>query len=432
MAQRISGLLENYLGIGIPKVEVGYIAMHLKGAQMEPYSSMHPENDPDGMLWIDLAQSLVRTVENQLGQRFSDDEALLEGLVSHLVPAVNRLRLGLQIHNPMLDQIKDQYPDVYKACKEAADFLSAKTGYRIPDAEIGYLAMHMGAALLRKKASADQKFSAIVVCASGIGTSRFLASRLKKEFPNVQIQAVVSASGVKDWIESNSPVDMIASTVALPSLQSERIIIVTPFVNKKDLNSIRNAMDEISVRRSAGHQENRQLSSMLSVARYGEGLVQLLRNLALLDGVLPKSELLLHLAEMLAASSAVSDSARLAKDLAERETLGGFVLHELAMIHAKTSGVRELLAAVFRLQKPVAWKGTDGQRMSVHTVLLLAAPCSAPSEHLEMISEISASLVEESFVETLCNAPDDLFRSTLQQILSAAYFAKTDRLLKEP
>ncbi|MFC4766756.1 BglG family transcription antiterminator [Effusibacillus consociatus] len=431
MAQRISELLEQYLNISIPAVEVGYIALHLQGVRWNPYSSTQLNNDPDGLFWMDLAQSLVRAAEHHLGERLSEDEALLEGLITHLVPAVNRIQLGLQIHNPMLDQIKENYSEVFAACREAAAYLSRKTGHRIPEAEVGYLSMHVGAALLRKKDATNRNYSAIVVCASGIGTSQFLVSRLKKELPNIEIKAVVSVSGIKDWLESHHPIDLIISTVTLPSMPSERVVIVTPFINNKDLAMIRNVMERISSPHAQESQDNRPSSVMLSVARYGEAMVQILRNLEIAEEVRPGSELLLTLVETVKKSAAVSDVESLIRDLEQRERLGSFILDELAMVHAKTTGVKELLTAVFRLQAPVPWKGADGQSQPVRTFLLLAAPLTAPKEHLEMISDISAALVEEPFVDALGTAPAEELRNILEEILSAGYFDKTERILKD-
>lgn len=48
-----------------------------------------------------------------------------------------------------------------------------------------------------------------------------------------------------------------------------------------------------------------------------------------------------------------------------------------------------------------------------------------------MISELSAALVRESFVDAILKAPEPVLRKELEQILSEAYREKTDLIHKE-
>ena len=88
------------------------------------------------------------------------------------------------------------------------------------------------------------------------------------------------------------------------------------------------------------------------------------------------------------------------EDLEKREQQGGFVIGHLAMVHAKSEGVNSLLVGIFRLKESILWPFTDEEeQQSINTVLLLATPQDAPKEHIEMISQISSMLIEESFVD---------------------------------
>jgi mannitol operon transcriptional antiterminator len=427
LARRIVEQLEQDMQVTMPELEVGYVAMHLQGACLKPYSSMRTEDEEELLQWIDLAQSFVRMVEQHLGERVSDDEKLLEGLVTHLVPAVNRLRLGLHIHNPMLEKIEEHYPDLFLSCRKAADYLALKLGYPVPDEEVGYLAMHIGASLIRSRDQNNRRLRAVVVCASGFGTSRFLASRLQKEFPQIEIAAIVSANGLKEWMEENETVDLIISTVVLTSVLTERAVVVTPFLNQKDQEAIRSKMEQLSGGRV---QMSERLSSgyMLTVARYGEAMVQILRNFVLEEGLPSKAPVLPSITEKIGASAAVTDPQRLLHDLERREKLGAFVLGRLAMIHAKTSGVKELLVSVFRMRSELDWATAEGETQPVSTVLLLAAPSAAPREHLEMISIISAELVDDWFVEAICTASFPELKKLLEEKLSLAFKDKTNQM----
>jgi mannitol operon transcriptional antiterminator len=59
-------------------------------------------------------------------------------------------------------------------------------------------------------------------------------------------------------------------------------------------------------------------------------------------------------------------------------------------------------------------------------VLLLAVPIEAPKEHIEMISEISATLVDDSFLNTLSSGQEKELKSSLEEVLSKVLHEKLE------
>lgn len=57
----------------------------------------------------------------------------------------------------------------------------------ISDDEAAYLAMHFGA-VLEQNAMFRLRLRVVVACPLGMGSSRFLASRLGNEFPSLQVE----------------------------------------------------------------------------------------------------------------------------------------------------------------------------------------------------------------------------------------------------
>ena len=52
-------------------------------------------------------------------------------------------------------------------------------GVSLPDSEIAFIVLHFGGSL---KSQSTQLLHVLVVCSSGIGTSRLLATRLQQSF----------------------------------------------------------------------------------------------------------------------------------------------------------------------------------------------------------------------------------------------------------
>ncbi|KAA2301381.1 PRD domain-containing protein, partial [Clostridioides difficile] len=81
-------------------------------------------------------------------------------------------------------QIRKDYDSLFEEVKQSVH--QAWPGTEVPDEEIGFLVMHFGASIERLRAL-KREIRAIIVCTSGIGSSRMLSSRLSKEIPEIRI-----------------------------------------------------------------------------------------------------------------------------------------------------------------------------------------------------------------------------------------------------
>jgi mannitol operon transcriptional antiterminator len=437
IAKQLVHKLEEKLQISIPKVEISYIALHLLGSRFNYHSLLNGINQTD-IEWFDLTKSFIRTVERYLSISLREDLILFDGLLSHLVPAISRLMLGLQIHNPMLEEIKKHYPQVFLACQKAAQVLSNKIGKDIPEDEIGYLAIHVGASIIRVNENSNKIYKAIIVCASGMGTSTFLLSKISKEIPNLKIEKVLSVTELKKWIEQNrenKSVDIVISTVSLPFIDPDQYVVVSPFLHEDELRLIQKKLSQShdlgkeNVEKDKNVEKDNNLSPISTIvsAMHGEAMVQILRNLIVLNHIEVSCSILETLVDYIKHLTIINNDKQLLNDLEKRERQGHFIYNGLAMVHAKSSGVEELLVSLFRLNHPVEWGGQQ-----VCAFLLLAAPIDAPREHIEMISEISSNLIEELFLNILINGTEQEVKKQLEKLLSEAYLSKVKALLKEP
>ncbi|GAA3333511.1 hypothetical protein GCM10020331_097830 [Ectobacillus funiculus] len=86
---------------------------------------------------------------------------------------------------------------------------------------------------------------------------------------------------------------------------------------------------------------------MMSLARFGEAMVQILRNVAVIEDIQVKGPILSTILNTIQHNNVVCEYDTLYEDIERRERQGSFVLDDLAMIHARSEGVTELLAVVF-------------------------------------------------------------------------------------
>ena len=86
----------------------------------------------------------------------------------------------MNINNPMLNEIQKDYSDLFEIVDEAVSEVFPELTF--PEDEIGFIVLHFAAALISAE---NFHLRTLVLCSSGIGTSKILATNLKKHFPEI-------------------------------------------------------------------------------------------------------------------------------------------------------------------------------------------------------------------------------------------------------
>lgn len=238
VAEKIIGHLETILAVIFPKVEVAYIAMHLLGTRMVAHIS-GDEFEQQGIIHhetSELSERILEEIEQELNPGILQDKELVIALSLHLKPAINRFKYGMNIRNPMLSEIKLNYPVAFEAGIIAGRVLQRETGISINEDEIGYLALHIGAALERKEMNILPK-RCLVVCASGIGSARLLSYKLQSKFgPRIEIVGTTEYYKLKDF--PFDLIDFVVSTIPIRDTLPVPVIEVNTFLGEGDLQRV--------------------------------------------------------------------------------------------------------------------------------------------------------------------------------------------------
>ena len=229
IAQEIITKLSARFQIEIPEAEIGYITMHLQGAKLRQHEGQLLE--ASNLQTFMQAKKLIQCMEDATGDDLMDNAPLLEGLVTHLKPAIYRIQQDMGITNPLLKSIRKDYEELFQIVKDAVGKVFPEL--RIPDEEIGYLVMHFGSVLLGLKGEKDLK--AYIVCSSGIGTSKMLVSRLQREIPEIAEIKNVSLFELNELQISDR--DLVISTIYLQDFTKE-YMIVSPFMTQEEIKQV--------------------------------------------------------------------------------------------------------------------------------------------------------------------------------------------------
>ncbi|MDZ4700054.1 MAG: PTS sugar transporter subunit IIA [Rhodothermales bacterium] len=116
-----------------------------------------------------------------------------------------------------------------------------------------------------------------------------------------------------------------------------------------------------------------------------------------------KAEVLKHLLELLEDDPRIGDFERVREAVLVREALMSTGVGKgLALPHARTSAVDEIVAAFATSAHPVPFDAIDGEPVQLY--FLLVGPENARSEHIKTMSRVSRLMNEAAFREQLLAA----------------------------
>ena len=423
-ARDLAGAIEQDFRLDVPEEEVVYLTRHLRGTKLRQDEELDRYFEGSDLEIASRVKALIHYVSEQTGVALAGDSSLYTGLLAHVERAIHRLRENMRISNPLLAEMKEDYPALFDLVDRGMKKIFVED--EIPAEEAGFVAMHFGAALDRGQGNFPN--SVLIICPSGIGSSKILASRLEKAFP--QIRRLHNASLFDlNRLDANT-FDLVVSTVPL-QISDESYVQVRPLLSEEEVGRIR---DHLREKMLGGRLANRAVSESLEV--FGGGQAKL-RQMAeatqliaeLVDdvtverhearGSIPEAVRLM--CASLAVRGLVSDPGSLEASLLARMELGGIGIPEtaLALFHARDDTVVRPAFSLHDFDEPLVLEGMDGASMRVRRTLLMVAPLDISTVALEAISEISVAMVEQPAErETFENGSEAQVVAVLQNIFA--------------
>jgi len=158
--------------------------LHIKGSKLQyiDEEEIDTESQIERQEILGFINDMINVYDEDAAYELKQDEEFIVGLLAHLQPTFVRLKNHMIISNPLLQQIQETYSDIYEKSVKVGNLITERYGYKVPKEEIGFLAMHFGAACVRleNQKESKRKVDIGIVCASGIGISRLMHSKLKR------------------------------------------------------------------------------------------------------------------------------------------------------------------------------------------------------------------------------------------------------------
>ncbi|KAB7670751.1 transcription antiterminator [Bacillus sp. B1-b2] len=374
MVKEVEALYE----VTFPQEEIAYIAMHLLGTKMVSQK----RGEIDHVIEKDIFELVTFTlskIEEQLDLGIEKDEELIFGMSLHLKPAVNRIKYGMNIRNPMLREIKNNYPLAYEAGIIAGLAITEYTGIEMDENEVGYLALHIGAAMERKKLNSGSK-RCLVVCASGLGTAQLIYYRLKSYFGS-NLEVVETTEYYKLEQYNLNDIDLIVSSIPISENFNVPVIQVNAILKESDLKAIEKFIM---------HQSNNQTTPSF-----------FLEELAFFRKKFDSQEQVLQfLYEQLIEKELVDQTfleAVYAREKVASTSYGNLV----AIPHPITPQTEKTFLSICTLEKPISWNNN-----SVQLILLLCVKKNSQEDLQEMYEMLGQIIEDKARVQKMVRVSD--------------------------
>ncbi|BBM18851.1 transcriptional regulator MtlR [Enterococcus avium] len=410
-------LIEQDFEISLNENEQDYLEWLISINNNFQSSELSEENQEIDL--VNKVHDFIVFVETTMGCRLRTDAHLQKALFEHLDRALARTRSGITIRNPMLKEIKKSYEKLYSTIKIAAEYVFKED--KFPEDEIGFLVLHFAVALDKVL---DKSITALVVCSSGMGSSKMLANRLIREIPEVEIKKIVSF--LKLTQENLEEYDVIFSTVSLP-LDTQDYVMVSPLLNKKELAEVKKLLE--TIRFSKLHRKElllpkkplnlaelpRELEELSLTAKYGS---EVLKNFHTVK-IDPQSNSLpiLRVLGNYMVEKGYTTSPELLMDYAEQaklESYFGIPNTRLGYIHCQTNKVDQPLFIAFDLEKNIVFSSMEKELMEVTSVILVVSPKKDEDIVADLLSMITMLIIETpESIQLFEQCEEDKLRSLL-------------------
>ncbi|MCX7694355.1 MAG: BglG family transcription antiterminator [Caloramator sp.] len=383
VALEVTKNIEKAFGVKFPKSEVIYILLHILGAKMQQNKKDDVlnlvNNIKEDDLSIDMAKEIIDIAQRSLGTYLEKDEQLLKGLILHLRPTINRLKYGLALRNPVLNEIKENYSEFFGVAWMASTVFNKYLGVKIPEEEIGYIALHIGAAVERN----IKPFKVLVVCSSGIGTSQLLAARIQKSFREIDIIDTISYLELEKI--KLDEIDFIISTI--PISNTKPVLQVKPILTQNDIKKIEYYIN---------YMKNRKDNKAFLEKLIDEDLIFLDCNFE------KQNEVLKFLSNELTKRDYVDKEYY--KKLIEREKMTYTSIgNGVAIPHANPELVKKSKISLLTLKEPIIW-GNE----YVDVVLMISIAQNDLKEGKFIFKNLYNAIEERSFIEKIKTAKNIL------------------------
>lgn len=316
-----------------------------------------------------IVSDIIKEMSTAMHVELTKDQKLFDGLMFHLIPMEYRLKMGIRIQNPLLNELKAQYSVTLSATWYVMAKVETILGITLTEDEVAFIMVHFQAAIERN----TQLKKILIVCPTGIGSSELIANKIKRFLPAQNIVEVVPIRKIYENDLDN--VDLIISSVKL-DICKKPVVYVSPLVTNTDLKNISNFYADMFYR-------DHTLCNSINEYHFEYISEVLDKDLIFTNcNCSTKEECLFKMIEAIEEKQDVLDGFK--ESILEREKLGTTALDSGAAIpHASPETVKNSKIVIMTLKNFIRW-----DNKYINTIILICIASKDIRKVKNILSEI--------------------------------------------
>ena len=416
LAEELAVEIEKQFSLTLPEIEKLALAGWIQACRAKQDSPLEPGTQDQQELVQRLTFQMIDRFDPPIATILKTNEQLTGFLSRHLESALTRLRGGIELPNPLEEELIKNYPEVYEKTRTAVKVLEEYLGVQVPSNEISFIQIHFLAALtvLGERNIRRRILRAGVICVSGIGTSYMLAYQIRKRFKGELEVEIASYAEQASWASA----DFLISTIPLSETEKPFIHVRT-MLKEDDYQKIQEA---ITAQAFTGRGTEQPLRSFSLEKRLDKLIDIFMQSRLLLDNfsveTIKADCSFDELARFAAVRFAPENSEMICNALIARESLHTQVVAELEIILLHTRGAKNS-APVFACIVPEGGVFTDKYFKNAKSCVLMLLSEHAPREMTDLMGSISSALIDMPiFLEAVREGNRENIQAVLEREIS--------------
>lgn len=181
---------------------------------------------------LKLVSDIIERIRFKMGLNITKDD-ILEDFVYHIAFLVNRLKYGVHLNNPLIDDIKENYKVAYKMAELAKEVIEENIKVSMTQDEVGFIAAYFGLFISKQQLDNQKDYKIAVICGTGRVTAKLVENQLRNIFDSKTIIDLYSDDKVIGQILDTY--DLVLSTVKTKYNTSTKVLYLDKIFDKESL-----------------------------------------------------------------------------------------------------------------------------------------------------------------------------------------------------
>ena len=351
---------------------------------------------------------LIKYVSEKMNVDFTQDTNLSSGLIAHVESAIKRHQMNLTEENDeLLEFVLKNYNELYLIIK--SELLVVFDEINFNSTELSYIVIHFASSF--EQIYRKNFIRALVICASGIGSSKILGSQIRKNIPEIKNLEYTIPSKVTKSLVNNY--DVVISTIELE--QDIDYLLIPTILKEKDISLIQ---ERILASRSFRRNDFVKSENSFNIDKLGSACQIILKNTEYIvaDNTKNNEEILDNIFEN--STLVINNKEEIVDSLLDRHNKSSVVIPntDIALFHTLDKELAEPFIIICSLNNVLAMKDAMGEEQRVEYFIIMVSPNE--QEYTELLSQISIAILDDKiFGEALTSKNKNFILTKVELIL---------------